>query len=129
MQLGGNKMILRHEDLWHEYGDIVHLKFGPLDGFALFHPDYVHHVFVKNQKNYIKGIGYDGFRLLVGQGLVTSDGDLWRTQRRLMQPPFTPRAITQFSEMMVDVTAKMLDGWQSYADSGEPMNMDAQMLD
>lgn len=127
LQLGGNEMILRHEDLWRQYGDIVYLKLGPLDSFALYHPEFVDHVFVKNQKNYIKGVGYDTFRLLVGQGLVTSDGALWRQQRRLMAPPFTPKAITQFSDMMVEVTQEMLDRWQPFAGTGETLDMDFEM--
>ncbi|MCB0114228.1 MAG: cytochrome P450 [Caldilineaceae bacterium] len=128
MQLGGADILTRYIELWKEYGDIFYLKLGPLDSFVLANPEHVHHVLVKNQTNYIKGIGYDGFRLLVGQGLVTSDGELWRQQRRLMQPPFTPKAITQFTQMMVDVTAQMLDRWQAYAQRSETVTMDAEMM-
>ena len=129
LQMSSSSDVLgRYLDLWRTYGDIVYLKLGPLNGYVLYNPDYVHHVLVKNQKNYIKGIGYDSFRLLVGQGLVTSDGELWRQQRRLMQPPFTPTAVTQFADMMATVTQQMLDRWQPYATSGETMVMDAEML-
>ena len=56
---------------------------------------------VRNPDNYIKGNGYNGFRLLVGQGLVTSDGDLWHQQRQLIQPSFTPRSTANFVDLMV----------------------------
>lgn len=117
----------RHLALQREYGDIVHLKLGPLPGYVLFHPDYVYHVLVKNQKNYIKGVGYNSFRLLVGQGLVTSDGELWRQQRRLMQPSFTPKAITPFADMMIELTQRLLDRWQPMAARGEAVVMDEEM--
>jgi cytochrome P450 len=128
MQFAGGVVLQRYFDLQREYGDIVRLKLGPIDGFVLFDPDDVHHVLVKNQKNYIKGIGYDGFRLLVGNGLVTSDGERWRKHRRLLQPPFTPAAVMQFHEMMVDVTNKVLDRWQPIADAGGSVVMDDEMM-
>ena len=60
LNLGSGDILEYYMDLWREYGDIVFLKLGPLDGYTLFSPDFTHHVLVKNQKNYIKGIGYDG---------------------------------------------------------------------
>jgi cytochrome P450 len=128
LQLGREDILDTYLDMYRQYGDIVYLKLGPLDGYVLFNPEHVHHVLVKNQKNYIKGIGYDGFRLLVGQGLVTSDGELWRQQRRLMGPYFTPKAITQFSDMMVKITHEMLEDWGTIADRGETLVMDDHML-
>jgi cytochrome P450 len=127
-QFAGNVVLNRYMAMRKEYGDIVQLKFGPMDAFVLYSPEYVHHVLVKNQKNYIKGIGYDGFRLLVGNGLVTSDGETWRTHRRLLQPPFTPTAVMQFHQMMVDVTNGLLDRWQAVADAGGSIVMDEEMM-
>ncbi|MGL4651546.1 MAG: cytochrome P450, partial [Caldilineaceae bacterium] len=128
LQFGGGVVLQKYFDLQRDYGNVVRLKFGPLDAFVLFHPDDVHHVLVKNQKNYIKGIGYDGFRLLVGQGLVTSDGEPWRKHRRLLQPPFTPTAVLQYHGMMVEVTQKLLDRWQAVADAGGTLVMDDEMM-
>lgn len=112
LRFGNEKNILFHFiDLWHEYGDVAHVKLGSQHIYVVVEPEHVHHVLVKNPNNYIKGKGYTGFRLLVGQGLVTSDGDLWRNQRRLMQPSFTPKSIVQFFDMMVETTARMLEQW------------------
>jgi cytochrome P450 len=127
LDMGGRNILERYLLLHEQYGDVVGVKLGPMNGFILFNPEDVHHVLVKNQKNYIKGIGYDSFRLLVGNGLVTSDGELWRQQRRLMQPPFTPASIGQFADMMVRVTREMLDRWQPLAESSTPFEMDAEM--
>lgn len=128
LQMGNKGIIERYAAMQQEFGPIVGLKLGPMNAYVLFDPELVHHVLVKNPKNYIKGIGYDGFRLLVGNGLVTSDGDVWRRQRRLMQPPFTPTAVVQFAAMMADVTQRMLDRWDAAARSGEPFVMDGEML-
>lgn len=128
LNMGSGDIIAHYMDMWQEYGDIIYIRLGPLDGYTLFSPDFTHHVLVKNQKNYIKGIGYDGFRLLVGQGLVTSDGELWRRQRSLMQPPFTPRAMPNYFDMMVEVTQGMLNRWEVWANNEESFVMDQEML-
>ncbi len=127
LEMGGRDILERYLLMHEKYGDLVGVKLGPMNGYILFSPEHVFHVLVKNQKNYIKGIGYDSFRLLVGNGLVTSDGELWRQQRRLMQPPFTPASIGQFADMMVDVTKTMLDRWQPMADRGDTFEMDSEM--
>lgn len=114
LRFGNDKNMLFHFiDLWHEYGDVAHVKLGSLHVYVVAEPENVHHVLVKNPSNYIKGNGYTGFRLLVGQGLVTSDGDLWWRQRRLMQPSFTPKSIVQYFDMMVETTERMLDRWSN----------------
>jgi cytochrome P450 len=130
LRFGNEKNILFHFiDLWHEYGDVAHVKLGSQHIYVVVEPEHVHHVLVKNASNYIKGNGYTGFRLLVGQGLVTSDGDLWRNQRRLMQPSFTPKSIVQFFDMMVETTERMLDRWNpSSTLPASALHMDAEMM-
>jgi cytochrome P450 len=128
LEMGKRNVLLSYMDLQQKHGDIVYVKLGPLNGYLLSSPDYVYHVLVKNQKNYIKGIGYDGLRLLVGNGVLTSEGEVWRQQRRLMQPPFTPAAVTQFGDMMIEITQRLLDRWEPYAAEGKPLLMDAEML-
>ena len=127
LQMGGSD-VRRLLTLRETYGDIVHMKVGKMNAYVLFNPDHVHHVLVKNQKNYVKGMGYDGLRLMLGQGLVTSDGETWLQDRRLMGPFFTPAAVTRYNAMMVEVIQTMLDRWQSFADSGQVMDMDEEMM-
>ncbi len=127
-RFSADKNILFHFiDLWNEFGDVVHVKIGSLKIFVVANPEHVHHVLVRHATNYIKGSGYGGFRLLVGQGLVTSDGELWRRQRRLMQPTFTPRAIVGFFDMMVATTAQILDCWHEPLRNGQSLCMDDAM--
>ena len=128
LQIGGKDVLKKHRTLHQKYGDVVAMKLGPLNGYLLYHPDDVHQVLVKNQKNYIKGMGYDGLRLMLGQGLVTSDGETWLKDRRLMAPFFTPQAVTRYTEMMVEVVQTMLDRWQAAAEVGRPIQMDEEMM-
>lgn len=120
-------VLTRYREWWNDYGDIVHVKLGPRPGYVLFHPEYVHRVLVANQKNYIKGPGYDGFRMIAGQGLVTSDGELWRRQRRVMQPPFTATAVGRYAPMMVEAVEQMLERWQVAAEAKRPLVLDEEM--
>jgi len=111
-----------------QYGDIVFTKIGPLRSYMLLSPEFVYHVLVTNHKNYVKGLGYNGFRLLVGQGLATSDGDLWKRQRRMMSPHFTPQVVLDYSDMMAETTEHMLTRWDQAAEHGETLNMDTEMM-
>ena len=114
--------------MWKEHGDIIYTKFGPIHNYILFHPEDVNHVLVKNQKNYVKGIGYNGLRLLLGQGLITSDGDLWRQQRKMLSPHFTPNAMGNYSELMAETIVHMLESWEEAAHRGETLHMDTEMM-
>lgn len=114
--------------MWKEHGDIVYTKFGPIHNYILFHPEAVNYVLVKNQKNYVKGIGYNGLRLLLGQGLINSDGDLWRQQRKMMSPHFTPNAMQTYSDLMVETIVHMLDEWEGTARRGDTLHMDNEMM-
>lgn len=127
-RFGGDQNILFHFiDAWEEFGECCHLRLGPFHVYVVAEPENVHHVLVRNSANYIKGSGYTGFRLLVGNGLVTSDGDLWRSQRKLMQPSFTPAAIEGFAHMMVRTIDVMLDRWLEVAQTGAVLHMDDEM--
>src|SRR5215470_7870143 len=70
------------------YGDIVALPFGPVRVYLLCHPEQVAYVLQGHASNYSKSRFSAQVRPLLGQGLATSDGALWRTQRRLVQPAF-----------------------------------------
>ena len=65
---------------------------------------------------------------MVGQGLVTSEGELWQQQRKLMQPSFTPNAISGYTDLMVEVIEGLLARWQRAADQGDTLNIDDEMM-
>lgn len=96
-----------------EHGDIVGLRFGPFDYLMLNDSDAIHHVLVENYKNYTKGRNYEGLKLVLGQGLVTSEGEHWRKQRKLAQPAFHRDRLAGFAEIMARATAGFVEQWAS----------------
>lgn len=102
-----------------QYGDMVHLQFGKeAHVYFLAHPDHFHTVLVEKADQFHKAGSYKdtkrGLARILGNGLVTSDGDYWRRQRKLIQPAFHARRIEAYAEEMVRLTQHMLQGWQDH---------------
>lgn len=96
----------------HEFGTIVQFRFAYLDYVAIADPDAAHYVLVENNKNYGKSQNYEGLKLLLGTGLLTSEGEFWRKQRRLAQPAFHREKLAGFVQTMAECTEEMLARWQ-----------------
>lgn len=92
--LGGGTLV-QLAQLFSRHGDAfrVHAPLLGKDLFVLSHPDHVRHVLVDNQANFGKGIGIERVAILLGNGLMTSDGALWRAQRKAIQPAFHRNAV------------------------------------
>ena len=100
-----------------EHGDIVRLSFGPVPVHFLWHPDGVRRVTVDNHRNYSKKApGHSTLRRLIGDGLITSDGELWRNQRRIIQPAFKKERLQPLAPSMAKAAREMIDRWQGDAD-------------
>jgi len=91
--------------------------------WVVHHPDDVKRVMVTNHRNYTKGVGMDRVRLLLGNGLITSEGEFWRRQRRMMQPAFHRKVIERFASVIHELNGAMLDRWAAAAGRGEPVNL------
>jgi cytochrome P450 len=117
-------------DMQRQYGDAVRWRFfGPFWGYFFFHPDQVKHILVDNNHNYTKEHpALVNLRVVLGRGLLTSDGDFWLRQRRLAQPAFHRRRLEEFSVTMNASTQRMLEHWQARAAGGEIVNVDAEMM-
>lgn len=88
------------------------------------------HVLVTNQDNYVKGIEYELLRIVLGEGLLTSEGERWQTQRRLVQPLFAKRHIGEFVGQMTDATRDSLDtGPLSDLGEGEGLDINRAMME
>jgi cytochrome P450 len=95
------------------YGDVVRIAIGPKAMYLVNHPDLAKHVLADNAANYHKGIGLQEARRALGDGLLTSDGDTWKTQRRTIQPVFQPKRISRQAAIVaseVDTVIKRLAG-------------------
>ena len=95
-----------------QYGDVVRLRFPGLALYLLGHPDHAEHVLVKNNRNFIKSRYFRRELSFLGQGLLNSEGELWRRQRRLAQPAFHRQRINPYGEVMVSHAERMLATWR-----------------
>jgi cytochrome P450 len=93
------------------YGDFVPMRLGLLPGLLLSHPDLVEEVLVTQHRHFVKGPTVRRLRVL-GNGLLASEGELWRRQRRLMQPAFHRQRVAGYADTMVRHTERMLAGWR-----------------
>jgi cytochrome P450 len=116
-------------DAWRASGDIIRFRLGPLIAHLIAHPDAVAHVLLKNRQNYEKGLTYTRLRAMVGLGLLTSEGELWQRQRRLLQPPFTARAVTRFDHVMTSIAETLLARWQAASAQGQPVDVHRGILE
>src|SRR3569833_4684880 len=91
--------------------------------YVIHHPDDVKRVLVSNHRNYTKGAGLDRGKILLGKGLMTSEGDLWKRQRYMMQPFFHRRVITEFAEMIGSANDSLLARWREMSARGELVNI------
>lgn len=95
------------------YGNVVAVRFLIWPTYMIFHPHDVKHVLQENHRNYSKDTYLMHFlRPLLGQGLLTNDGQSWLHQRRLMQPAFHRKQLATFGTLMTDATGAMLERWQ-----------------
>ncbi len=108
-----------------EGGDVARIELASERFYLLSNPEHVRHVLQENPRNYVKG--YDKVTVLLGNGLVLSEGAFWRKQRRLMQPAFHRKRLAGFAEAMVEETATMLDGWEARASAGVPFDVAMEM--
>lgn len=94
----------------------------------LMEPDLIRYVLQTNQKSYTKGSQYRLIKMVLGNGLVTSEGELWRKQRRLIQPSFHKHYINTLFADMVSCTNVMLDEWERAGASGQPIYVVEEMM-
>ena len=97
-----------------EYGDVARARFLYIDAYFVSHPDLIERVLVADNRNFIKprSLRTPFFARIVGQGLLTSEGDFWRRQRRLAQPAFHRDRIAGYGERMVACAERMAAGWR-----------------
>jgi cytochrome P450 len=105
------------------YGDICSFRFGPRRIYLVSHPDLIEQVLVTDARHYTKHFGARLYKPVLGNGLITSEGDFWLRQRRLAQPAFLRNRLAGYAPIMVGLTRKMLDGWHH----GQRIDVHAEM--
>jgi len=97
--------------------------------YVIHHPDDVKRVLVSNYRNYTKGPGIDRIKLLLGKGIMTSEGEMWKRQRAMMQPCFHRRVLTQFASLIAQANDRFIARWEALAARGELVNITEEMSD
>jgi cytochrome P450 len=96
-----------------EFGDVTCFRVGPLRFISVADPELAQHVLVKNHRNYVKSRSYEGLRLVLGNGLVTSEGEHWRKQRKLAQPAFHRQRLAALADVMAQCVDECLAAWDA----------------
>jgi len=121
-----NRDILSFVTRGRDYGDIVRARFFYVTAYFLYHPADIEYVLSTNAKNFAKSMSLRSnfFQRLVGNGLLTSEGEFWRRQRRLAQPAFHRQRISGYAEVMVGYAERTISSWQQ----GEERFIDRDMM-
>lgn len=98
-----------------EYGDIFHYRAAWIHVYFLNHPDLIEAVLVRQNQNLLKDRVIRNSRWLFGEGLLTSEGETWKRERRLTQPAFHRERITSYAGIMTQYTEKAIASWQDGA--------------
>ena len=100
-------------EMAREYGPIYSFRLGPRRCFLVSDPDLIEQVLVTDYKQYVKHFGARMYKPLLGNGLVTSEGDFWLRQRRLAQPAFLKARLPSYAPAMTELGEEMAAGWQA----------------
>jgi cytochrome P450 len=117
-------------DLQQEYGDFVAVT-KPNGRQALFinDPDEVRRLLVRHHGKYVKGPGFERVKMLLGNGLIVSDGETWRRSRRMIQPAFTRQNIHRLIGLMIECAETRIERWTRVAEEGALLDITQEMSD
>lgn len=111
-----------------EYGDVVQWRMGPFNrALSLASPDHVRHVLVEHPGRYTKGSGFQRLAVVLGRGLLTSEGEYWKRHRRMAQPAFHREQVVRGAGLMVEEVERMLERWSLRADRSAPLDISEEM--
>ena len=111
-----------------EHGNVVRFRFGRYEYLLVNGASEIQHVLVKNQKNYRKSRSYQGVKLVLGEGLLTSEGEYWRRQRRLAQPAFHMDRLRGLASTMAEHTGEVVERWTALAETGRTLDVHDEMM-
>jgi enediyne biosynthesis protein E7 len=111
-----------HGDAFSIYSPVLQRQL-----WVLSHPDHVRHVLVDANANFTKGIGIDRVAILLGNGLMTSEGEQWRTQRKMVQPSFHRSVIATWMPHLHAANVVLDRKWTAAAAAGTSINITQDM--
>ena len=109
--------------LQRRYGDLVHWRIGPQDVVMVARSDLARDVLVTHHRSFKKGPGFERAQIVLGQGLLTSEGDFHLRHRRMIQPAFHRRSVAAYGGVMISEAARLRDSWHD----GETVDVAEEM--
>ena len=106
-----------------QYGDIVHFMLGRQHIYLINHPDFIQEVLITQQRNFTKGRVLQNSRQLLGNGLLTAEGEAHIQQRRMVQPIFHREQINKHIPQIIQLAEEMILRWQA----NQPLDLSAEM--
>lgn len=110
-----------------KFGDVVRYR-GLWITHQITHPEHILRVLQTNAANYRKGRDYRILKLSLGEGLLTSEGELWQRQRKMTQTAFHSQQIAGFLRIMEEQTSVMLENWEPRANRSEPFDVVPELM-
>lgn len=122
--------LARLQDLQREFGDMVSMT-KPNGRLAYFVNDAreVRRILVRRHSRYEKGPGFERVKMLLGNGLIVSDGDVWRRSRTMIQPAFSRQNVHRLMTVMVECCDRRAVHWADLARRGEKLNITEETSD
>jgi cytochrome P450 len=111
-----------------QHGDMIMLALGGPPSYLAAHPDQLKQILQEEYQHYGKDPRVNKLRVLLGDGLFTSEDATWLSQRRLMQPAFHRQQIAALAGSMVESTAVTVDRWQNAAIQQTPLDIVHEMM-
>ncbi|WP_414619833.1 cytochrome P450 [Calothrix sp. CCY 0018] len=110
-------------DCGRNYGDIIPLQLGLTPACLIVNPDYIEQV-LKERNSFVKSRGFRALKTLLGEGLLTNEGESWFRQRRLVQPVFHQKQINGYGKTMVEYSEDITENWVD----GEILDVHVEMM-
>ncbi|MFN7931619.1 MAG: cytochrome P450, partial [Blastocatellia bacterium] len=115
------------QKLKEDHGDIVRFQIATQAVWLLSDPEYIRDVLVVSQKKFMKGRGIQMMKQLLGEGLLTSEGETHLRQRRLVQPAFHRQRVATYATTMTEYASKMCEAW-THVPAGQAIEMSQEMM-
>lgn len=106
-----------------EHGDTVRFRFGPFDFVNIHRPEDIRALLLERHAEFCKSPSYEGLKLILGTGLLTSEGEFWQRQRKLATPAFHHKRLVGFAETMTRCASELADTWDRRAPNDEPLDV------
>lgn len=114
------------QDVAEEYGGIARINMGAYYSYLVSEPKLIKEVLVDHYDKYKKNTRYKQVRMVIGEGMLLSEGMAWKEQRTRAQPKFTSKALNAQMDWISKLAAEFIDTWQAPARAGDPIELEYQ---